>query len=86
MSAYHVEVVLCVCPSQQIPYEDVPVVAGRQDDPGVKGVWLQDKHLSLMALKTMFRLVTGFKTKFVKVKLRSFDIHYALYFTMRITW
>lgn len=53
---YHVEVVLCVCPSQQIPDEDVPIMASRQDDPGVKGVWLQDKHLSLMALKTMFRL------------------------------
>lgn len=54
---YHVKVVLCVCPSLQVPNEDVPIVAGRQDDAGVKGVWLQDKHLGLMALKAMFRLV-----------------------------
>lgn len=55
---YHVEVVLCVCPSLQIPDEDVPVVSGRQDDPGVKGMRLQDKHLSLMALKKMFKKVS----------------------------
>lgn len=79
MSVYHVEVVLCVCPSQQIPYEDIPVVAGRQDDPGVKRVRLQDKHLSLMALKTMFRLASAFKSRqFVEVKLGGCDIHYAL--------
>lgn len=57
VSVYHVKVVLCVCPSLQVPNEDVPIVAGRQDDAGVKGVRLQDKHLGLMALKAMFRLV-----------------------------
>lgn len=62
MSVYHVEVVLCVCPSQQIPDEDVPIMASRQDDPGVKGVWLQDKHLSLMALKTMLNYVVMIST------------------------
>ena len=49
---YHVEVVLCVCSSQQIPYEHVPIVAGRQDDPGIKRVRFEDKHLGFMALKT----------------------------------
>lgn len=52
MSVYHVEVVLRVRPSLQIPYEDVPVVASRQDDPGVEGVRLQHKHLGLVALET----------------------------------
>lgn len=41
---------LRVCPPLQIPDEDVPVMASRQDDPGVERVWLQDKHLSLVAL------------------------------------
>lgn len=49
---YHVEVVLCVPSPQQVPDEDVPVMAGRQDDPGVEGVRLQDKHLGLVALNT----------------------------------
>lgn len=51
MSAYHVEVMLCVCASQQVPYEHVPIVASRQDDPGVKRVRFEDKHLCLVALK-----------------------------------
>lgn len=54
---YHVEVVLRVCPPLQIPNEDVPVMAGRQDDPGVERVWLQDKHLSLVALNKTHTLV-----------------------------
>lgn len=41
----------------QVPDEDVPVVAGRQDDAGVKGVGLQHKHLGLVALRTRFALV-----------------------------
>lgn len=55
-SVYHVEVVLCVRPSQQVPNEDIPIMASRQDDPRVKGVWFQDKHLSLMALQIIVRL------------------------------
>lgn len=47
---YHVEVMLCVLAALQVPDEDVPVVAGRQDDAGVKGVRLQHKHLGLVAL------------------------------------
>lgn len=54
---YHVEVVLRVCPPLQIPDKDVPVMAGRQDDPGVERVRLQDKHLSLVALNKTHMLV-----------------------------
>lgn len=49
----HVEVMLCVCASQQVPYEHVPIVASRQDDPGVKRVRFEDKHLCLVAFKDM---------------------------------
>lgn len=58
---YHVEVVLRVCSPLQIPDEDVPVMAGRQDDPGVERVRLQDKHLSLMALNKTHTLVRTWK-------------------------
>lgn len=49
-SAHHVEVVLCVCPTLQIPDEHVSIVASRQDDPGVKGMRFQHKHLGLVTL------------------------------------
>lgn len=58
---YHVEVVLRVCSPLQIPDEDVPVMAGRQDDPGVERVRLQDKHLSLVALNKTNTLVRTWK-------------------------
>lgn len=48
---YHVEVVLGLDSPQQIPDEDATVVAGREDDPGIEGVGLQDKHLRLVALR-----------------------------------
>lgn len=41
----------------QVPDEDVPVVAGRQDDTGVEGVGLQHKHLGLVALRRRLALV-----------------------------
>lgn len=55
--SYHVEVMLCVRAALQVPDEDVPVVAGRQDDAGVKGVRLQHKHLGLVALRRRRTLV-----------------------------
>lgn len=54
---YHVEVMLCVRAALQVPDEDVPVVAGRQDDAGVEGVRLQHKHLGLVALRRRRTLV-----------------------------
>lgn len=48
---------LGVCSSLQIPDEDVPIMAGRQDDPGIKRVRFKDKHLSLMALKTSAKVL-----------------------------
>lgn len=41
----------------QVPNEDVPIVAGRQDDAGIEGVGLQHKHLGLMSLKRRRTLV-----------------------------
>lgn len=61
LCCYHVEVVLRVCPPLQIPDEDVPVMTGRQDDPGVERVRLQDKHLSLVALNKTHTLVWTWK-------------------------
>lgn len=54
---YHVEIVLRVRAPLQVPDEDVPVVAGRQDDAGVEWVRLQDKNLSLVALERRGTLV-----------------------------
>ena len=48
---YHVEVMLRLDSSLQVPDEDTAVVAGGEDDPGVKGMGLQDKHLRLVALQ-----------------------------------
>ena len=48
---YHVEVMLRLDPSLQVPDEDAAVVASGEDDPGVEGMGLQDKHLCLVALQ-----------------------------------
>lgn len=32
---HHVEVVLCLCATDDVPDEDVSVVASRQHDPGI---------------------------------------------------
>lgn len=48
---------LRVCAALQVPDEDVPVVAGRQDDARVEGVRLQHKHLGLVALWRRHTLV-----------------------------
>lgn len=72
---------LRVCASQQIPYEDVPVVASRQDDPGVKRVRLQDEDLGLVALRTAFRLFSGFRGgPYVTAEACGGEIHSALYY------
>lgn len=52
-------------------------MASWQDNPGVKRVWLQDKHLSLMALKKEFGLVAD--TNMSPSKWCSYDIHNALF-------
>ena len=38
-------------PPLQVPDEDTAIVAGGEDDPGVEGMGLQDKHLRLVALQ-----------------------------------
>lgn len=50
--AYHVKEVHHACPSLQIPHVHVAIVTSGQHDPGVEGMRLQDKHLSLVALQT----------------------------------
>lgn len=65
---YHVEVVLSACSSQQIPYEDAPVVTGRQDDSGIEGVGLKDEHLRLMTLRTTSLLSLWPKTAEVVIE------------------
>lgn len=62
---YHVEVVLCACPSQQVPYENISIMARRQNNPGVKWVRLKDKHFSLMALETRFIFIISMMLRLI---------------------
>lgn len=53
LSIYHVKEVHHSCSSLQIPHVHISIMTSWQHDPGVERMWLQDKHLSLVALKNI---------------------------------
>lgn len=62
---------LCVGAALQVPDEDVPVVAGRQDDAWVEGVGLQHKHLGLVALRRRLALVWSSGALYETIKVHT---------------
>lgn len=49
---YHVEVGAYFNSSCQVPHNSIAVVASGEQHSGIEGVWLQHKHLVLVALRT----------------------------------
>lgn len=47
---YHIKVMHCFGASDEVPYEDIAIMACRQHDARVIGMRLQNKHLGLMTL------------------------------------
>lgn len=48
----HVKIRADLDSSLQVPHNAVPIMPGREKNPWIKGMWLQDEHFILVTLST----------------------------------